>query len=76
VPGPPIPLYVAGGRLVSLYPMGPIFDGMGLNITVLSYLDKVGFGFVACRELIPDLWDIAEAVGPALDELKPQAGVG
>jgi hypothetical protein len=36
----------------------------------------VGFGFVACRELIPDLWDIAEAVGPALDELKPQAGVG
>jgi WS/DGAT/MGAT family acyltransferase len=76
VPGPPIPLYVAGGRLVSLYPMGPIFDGMGLNITVLSYLDKVGFGFVACRELIPDLWDIAEAVGPALDELKPQAGIG
>ena len=72
VPGPPIPLYVAGGRLVSLYPMGPIFDGMGVNITVLSYMDKVGFGFLACRELIPDLWDIADAVGPALEELKPR----
>ncbi|HET6915217.1 MAG TPA: wax ester/triacylglycerol synthase family O-acyltransferase [Acidimicrobiales bacterium] len=70
VPGPPIPLYVAGGRLVSLFPMGPIFDGMGLNITVLSYMEKVGFGFVACRELIPDLWEIADAVPAALEELK------
>jgi diacylglycerol O-acyltransferase len=70
VPGPPIPLYFAGGRLVSLYPMGPIVDGMGLNVTVLSYLDEIGFGFVACRELIPDLWDLAEGVGTALGELK------
>ena len=70
VPGPPIPLYVAGGRLVSLFPMGPIFDGMGLNITVLSYMEKVGFGFVACRELIPDLWEIADAVPAALEELR------
>lgn len=70
VPGPPIPLYVAGGRLVSLFPMGPIFDGIGLNITVLSYMEKVGFGFVACRELIPDLWEIADAVPAALEELK------
>jgi diacylglycerol O-acyltransferase len=73
VPGPPIPLYFAGGRLVSLYPMGPVFDGMGLNVTVLSYMDQVGFGFVACRELIPDLWDLAEGVVAALDELKPPA---
>ena len=50
--------------------MGPIFDGMGLNITVLSYMEKVGFGFVACRELIPDLWEIADAVPAALEELK------
>jgi len=73
VPGPPIPLYFAGGRLVSLFPMGPIFDGMGLNVTVLSYMDEVGFGFVACRELIPDLWNLADAVSIALDELKPPA---
>lgn len=73
VPGPPIPLYFAGGRLVSLYPMGPILDGMGLNITVLSYMDEVGFGFVSCRELIPDLWNLAEGVGPALAELKRRA---
>jgi diacylglycerol O-acyltransferase len=73
VPGPPMPLYFAGGRLVGLYPMGPVFDGMGLNITVLSYMDEIGFGFVACRELVPDLWELAEGVGPALEELKRAA---
>jgi diacylglycerol O-acyltransferase / wax synthase len=69
VPGPPIPLYFAGGRLVSLFPMGPVMDGMGLNVTVLSYMDEIGFGFVACRELIPDLWELAEGVNAALAEL-------
>lgn len=69
VPGPPMPLYFAGGRLVALYPLGPIFDGMGLNVTVLSYMESVGFGMVACRELIPDLTDLAGHVEGALAEL-------
>jgi diacylglycerol O-acyltransferase len=69
VPGPPVPLYFAGGLLKGLYPMGPIFDGMGLNVTVLSYLDEIGFGFVACRELVPNLWEMADGVSAALDEL-------
>jgi len=73
VPGPPIPLYFAGGRLLGLYPLGPILDGMGLNVTVLSYQEEIGFGFVSCRELIPDLWDMAESVGPALQELSERA---
>jgi diacylglycerol O-acyltransferase / wax synthase len=73
VPGPPIPLYLAGGRLVALYPLGPVFDGMGLNLTVLSYMDTVGFGFLACRELIPDLGDMAGFVDGALEELKSRA---
>jgi len=69
VPGPPIPLYLAGGRLQALYPLGPVFDGMGLNITVLSYMESVGFGFLACRELVPELWEMSEGVADALDEL-------
>lgn len=73
VPGPPVPLYFAGGRLVSLYPMGPVIDGMGLNVTVLSYMDEIGFGFVACRELIPDLWDLADGVVAALGQLTSAA---
>jgi diacylglycerol O-acyltransferase len=73
VPGPPLPLYFAGGRLVALYPLGPIFDGMGLNITVLSYLDTVGFGLVACRELVPDLERLAGYTSDALAELTGRA---
>ena len=69
VPGPTFPLYFAGSRLVALYPLGPIFDGLGLNITVLSYMGSVGFGFLAARELMPRLWDLAGAVREATAEL-------
>jgi WS/DGAT/MGAT family acyltransferase len=73
VPGPPFPLYFAGAKLTALYPLGPIFDGAGLNITVLSYTDSMGFGFIACRELMPRLWDLATAVGGATAELAKRA---
>ena len=66
VPGPPFPLYLAGARLVALHPLGPIFDDCGLNLTVISYLDHVDFGFIACRELVPDVDDLAAAVPDAL----------
>jgi diacylglycerol O-acyltransferase / wax synthase len=69
VPGPPFPLYLGGARLVSMLPMGPPVDGIGLNITVMSYLDHVDWGFIACRELAPQLWDLAHAVGDAHREL-------
>jgi WS/DGAT/MGAT family acyltransferase len=73
VPGPPFPLYSAGARMVALYPMGPIFDGVGLNMTVMSYMTTLGFGLVACPETVPDVWDIAHALGDALDDLKKAA---
>lgn len=69
VPGPPVPLYLAGARLAGLYPLGPIMDGAGLNITVLSQEDRVGVGMITCPELIPQIWDLAEAVPEALEEL-------
>ena len=70
VPGPPFPLYSNGARVVAHYPMGPIFDGGGLNITVMSYLDQLDFGLVACADLIPDVWAIADGLGTALEDLK------
>jgi WS/DGAT/MGAT family acyltransferase len=73
VPGPPFPLYSAGARMVANYPMGPIFDGGGLNITVMSYLDHLDFGLVACSDLIPDVWELSDGLGEALDELKKAA---
>src|SRR5207248_1191242 len=70
VPGPKAPLDVAGARLVSIYSMGPILEGIGLNITVWSYCGALNFGIVACRELAPDLWRLTDYLQDALEELK------
>jgi WS/DGAT/MGAT family acyltransferase len=69
VPGPPFPLYSAGAKLEALYPMGPIADGMALNMTVMSYLGTIHFGLVGCRETLPDLWDLAGDISDSLAEL-------
>lgn len=69
VPGPQFPLYMAGARLVDFYPMGPVFDGAGLNVTAMSYRDQVDIGFMACREAVPDLWRLAAEVPEALADL-------
>lgn len=69
VPGPPIPLYLGGTRLVGIYPLGPVMDGAGLNVTALSQEDRVGFGIMACPDLVPDVWALAEAIPAALDEI-------
>jgi WS/DGAT/MGAT family acyltransferase len=69
VPGPTVPLHIAGARLVSLYSMGPILEGIGLNVTVWSYLDQLNWGVVSTPEAMPDLWDFTTDLHDALDEL-------
>ncbi len=69
VPGPPFPLYLGGARVVSMLPLGPPIEGAGLNITVLSYIDRIDWGFIACRELVPGLQRMADAVNDAHNEL-------
>jgi diacylglycerol O-acyltransferase len=73
VPGPQIPLYCAGARLVANYPVSVITDGMGLNITVMSYCGRLDFGIVGDREQMPDLWKLIGWLGEELDALKPPA---
>ena len=51
-----------GTRVVSLLPLGPPIEGAGLNVTVMSYLDRMDWGFIACRELAPRLAELAHAV--------------
>jgi diacylglycerol O-acyltransferase / wax synthase len=55
VPGPNIPVYLCGARLVAHYPVSVITDGQGLNITVIGYLGRLHFGLTSCRELVPDI---------------------
>jgi WS/DGAT/MGAT family acyltransferase len=69
VPGPQVPLYFLGGEVKAMYPLGPIFHGSGLNITVMSLNGTLDVGIVSCPELLPDLWDMADDFAIALDEL-------
>ena len=73
VPGPRDPLYIAGAKLTGLYSVGPILEGIGLNITVWSYIDQMNFAAIACRELLPDVHQITERLPEALAELQAAA---
>jgi WS/DGAT/MGAT family acyltransferase len=74
VPGPAEPLYSAGARLEHFYPVSMIIDGQGLNMTVQSYNGNLDFGFIACRELVPDLWSLVDFLHESLDELLDSIG--
>jgi WS/DGAT/MGAT family acyltransferase len=71
VPGPQFPLYMAGARLEAQYPISVVTDGMGLNITVMSYCGELNFGIVSDREQMPDVWSLIEWLREATDELEP-----
>jgi diacylglycerol O-acyltransferase / wax synthase len=73
VPGPDFPLYLAGARLVGIYPFGPIVEGVGLNITVFSYLDTVHVGVLGCWDRVPEVAAIAKSMPGCLDELVAEA---
>ncbi len=69
VRGTPVPLYVAGARIETMYPLSLLMPSQGLNITVVSYMGKVDVGFIADPDLVADVWALAEAVPGALAEL-------
>jgi diacylglycerol O-acyltransferase / wax synthase len=69
VPGPSTPLYAAGAKLEHFYPVSAVVDGQGLNMTVQSYNGSLDFGFIACRELVPDLWTMIEQLHESMTEL-------
>jgi diacylglycerol O-acyltransferase / wax synthase len=76
VPGPRSPLYIAGAQLQAHYPVSAVVDGVGLNMTVMSYLDHVDFGVVADREQISSTWPLLRAAQRAVDELAAAFGGG
>jgi diacylglycerol O-acyltransferase len=77
VPGPQRPLYVGGARVVGIHPASAITDMTGaLNITLFSYDGSLDFGLIACRELVPDVWNLIGYLRDALDELIALAEAG
>jgi diacylglycerol O-acyltransferase len=70
VPGPPVPLYFMGARIDGLYPLGPVFHGAGVNITVMSNNGQVHVGIIACKESMPDVDDLVRRFPVELAALK------
>lgn len=73
VRGPATRLYLAGAPLQAVYPFGPVMDGAGMNITVVSYAESVAFGIIACRRSVPHVADIALGFGAAVADLRKLA---
>jgi WS/DGAT/MGAT family acyltransferase len=69
VPGPRIPLRLPGGRLHSIYSVGPLIEGTALNVTAWSYVDQLNVGVLTCPDLVERPDEIADGIRAALDEL-------
>ena len=67
----------AGALLEAHYPVSVVVDGVGLNITVMSYRDQLDFGIVADREQVDDAWSMLESLRSelaAFSALAPDGG--
>jgi WS/DGAT/MGAT family acyltransferase len=73
IAGPQVPLYLAGARLVALYPVGPVVEGVGVNVTVFSYLGNLHIGAQGCWDLVPDLAVVADGMVETLAQLVKEA---
>jgi len=74
VPGPQVPIYLGGARLMVAYPVMPIGEAMGLSIAVTSLAGTMGFGFTGDWDSVPDIDVLAEGLLEAVDDLKKAAG--
>ncbi len=70
VPGPPVPLYMAGARMLTNYPTSIITHGLALNITVQSYDRSLDFGLMADALAMPDVRELADAISIAFDDVR------
>ncbi len=69
IPGPRVPLYLDEAELEHYYPVSTLVEGQGLNITVQSYVDTLDFGLVGCRDLVPDLDELADLLDVEITKL-------
>lgn len=69
VPGPQVPLYLAGARMATFFPVSIVVHSIALNITVQTYCGSIDIGVIACKKAVPDLHKLTEAMASGFDEL-------
>jgi WS/DGAT/MGAT family acyltransferase len=70
IPGPPVPFYLLGARMVAAYPHLPLFEGQGLGVALFSYVGRLYWGLTGDWDLVPDVDDFVEDLSAAFDELR------
>jgi len=73
VPGPAVPLYLLGARMLHYWPVSIPYHGVALNVTVQSYAGSLDFGLIACRRAVPDVDALATLLARAFDALDADA---
>jgi WS/DGAT/MGAT family acyltransferase len=76
VPGPPFPIYSCGAKVSGIYAASVLIFYAGLNITLMSYIDRLDFGLTSDPDLLEDPWEIADGIKDALAELMEAAELG
>ncbi len=74
VPGPQVPLYLAGARMLTFHPMSIVMHGLALNITIQTYAGRVDFGLIADKKAVPHLQDLADALEAAFVQAQALLG--
>ncbi|MGZ4509763.1 MAG: wax ester/triacylglycerol synthase family O-acyltransferase [Mycobacterium sp.] len=74
VPGPPAEMYWNGAHIDEMYPVSTVYDGQSLNVTTCSYADRVGFGYAAGADTVPDIGDLIPLTERCLAELESAVG--
>ena len=75
VPGPQLPLYLLGRRMLAIYPVVPLAQGTALGIAIMSYCGRLGIGLLGDYDALPDLGEIVEDLEHAISDLARAAGV-
>ena len=75
VPGPNVPLYSMGSRMVASFGLGPIIHGLGLFQPVIGYNGQITVSAISCREMMPDPAFYCDCLSESFDELKKAAKV-
>ena len=68
-------MYWNGAHIKEMYPVSPVYDGQTLNVTTCSYVDRIGFGYAAGREVVPDIETLIPLTEQCLSELGAALGV-
>ncbi|MBT8471308.1 MAG: wax ester/triacylglycerol synthase family O-acyltransferase [Marinicaulis sp.] len=69
VPGPPVPIYMNGAKMVASYGLGPVLDGLGIFHAVTSYCGGIAVTFTADRKMISDPDHYAACLRESYDEM-------